>query len=206
MKVGVIDYGAGNLFSVVNAVLNTGEDAIIVSDPEKFVTFDKLILPGVGSANLAMKYLNNSGISEAINYSVIDRGTPFMGICLGMQVIVDTLTENGFSQGFGWIPGEIKKLNDSEYEKYPVPHMGWNQVWGASKGLMKNLQPGVEFYFSHSYALYETDNNYVSGYTDHGKKFVSAIEKRNIFAVQFHPEKSQQSGMRLFELFALWKP
>lgn len=207
--IGIIDYGAGNIASVINAIDYAGGDVERVSDPEKLNSYDKLVLPGVGAAGQAINRLRESGMEEALREAVLKSGKPMMGICVGMQILSTTLYEYGTHEGLGYINAEVKSLHDLGVSAHPVPHMGWNDVSFSDNcsDLSRELGSYKSFYFAHSYAMECEDVEVVSSSVDYaGITLTSSILKDNIAAFQFHPEKSQVSGDILIQWFLDWQP
>lgn len=200
MKITIVDYGMGNLWSVKNSLEFIGASVIICSDPEQIFHADCLILPGVGAFGPAMKNIQAKGLGEAMEHAVLQRGVPFLGICLGMQLLADAGEESGEVSGLGWIPGRVIKLKD---EGVRLPHMGFNAVYPNRQDelLFKNIKTGADFYFVHSYHFSPSDEQDVLSTTEYGTKFVSAVRKGNIVGVQFHPEKSQSNGLQFLSNF-----
>ena len=202
-RVALIDYGAGNLHSVENALRRVGADVALVSDGDALAKAERIVLPGVGAFGACYSGLASlPGMIEALEGRVLKDGVPFLGICVGMQLLADKGLEHGETPGLGWIDGEVRALEPSEHVK--VPHMGWNDVVVAddASGL---IHPG-EAYFLHSYAFDVADNAHVAARTDHGGSVTAAVARDNILGVQFHPEKSQAYGLALLERFLKWKP
>ncbi|WAC20187.1 imidazole glycerol phosphate synthase subunit HisH [Luteolibacter sp. SL250] len=196
----IIDYGKGNLRSVFNAVESLGATAAIISRPADLVRFSHAILPGVGAFGEAMAALRKDGWTDALDQHAMAGKKPFLGICLGMQLIAEKGTEHGDHEGLGWIKGTVTRLEGSKEAR--VPHIGWNDVeLSGNPMLYAGLQSGSDFYFVHSYALQPADESCVTGWCHHGGKFVASIEAGNIHATQFHPEKSQKAGLHILENF-----
>lgn len=196
----IIDYGKGNLRSVFNAVEALGAEAGIVNRPADLSRFTHAILPGVGAFGEAMAALRNDGWIDALNQHAMVEKKPFLGICLGMQLIAEKGTEHGDHEGLGWIKGTVTRLQGSQEVR--IPHIGWNDVeLAGSPMLYDGMQSGSDFYFVHSYALQPTDESCVTGWCHHGAKFVASIEAGNIHATQFHPEKSQKAGLHILKNF-----
>lgn len=209
-SVAIIDYGAGNLDSVRKAVLYAGAEATIATTPEQVLAADRLILPGVGAAGEAIARLRRAGLDEALTDAVRKRARPFMGICLGMQLLAERLHEFGEHAGLGWIGGEAVSLRTMVPDHMRVPHMGWNRVESTDQGeeLFSLVRGRREFYFAHSFALsLNGDGAVLAATTEYGgAAVVAAIRKDTIFATQFHPEKSQISGDQLLGAFLEWAP
>ena len=200
--IGIIDYGMGNLRSVFNALDYVGLDAEIVGDADKLGGYDRLILPGVGAFALAMENLNKKDLVEPI-HAHINAGKPFLGICLGMQLLAAYGIESGDTEGLGVVDGSVIPMDD--LPKYPVPHVGWNSLEIVRPHpIFKGVKKDVDFYFVHSYHLDTPDFSAILGTTDYGRKYVAAVGKNNVVAFQFHPEKSQAGGILLLENFADW--
>jgi len=190
----IIDYGIGNIGSIQNMIKFIGGNSRIVSKPEEILNSNKLILPGVGSFDTAMKRLNDSNLIDSIKLSA-NKGTYILGICLGMQLLFDN-SEEGNLQGLGLIKGKVIKFNDNTLR---IPHVGWNKVTPTRNStlFLNNLEP-QKFYFTHSYHI-ECDNIVnVTATTNYGIEFQCAVEYENILGTQFHPEKSHKYGMKIF--------
>ena len=198
--IALIDYGAGNLQSVANALKSAGaQDLSITADPDAVLTADRIVLPGVGAFAACMNGLTAiPGMIEAMRSRVLDGGVPFLGVCVGMQLLATTGEEFGSHAGLGWIDGTVRRLPPAP--GITVPHMGWNDVVPAAAHPL--LVPG-EAYFLHSYAF---EGDHVLATTDHGGPVTAAIGRDNVLGVQFHPEKSQRYGLALLERFLEWRP
>lgn len=199
----VLDYGMGNTASIVNMIHRVGGDAIISNDPQQIIDAKALILPGVGAFDNAMQKLNDSGLVKLIRLRVLKDKIPFLGICLGMQLLFDS-SEEGTFPGLGFIPGEVKRFNFSDLNllSLKVPHMGWNVVQSPNGScLFDGFEEVPRFYFVHSYHTVCAESEHIVATCDYGYQFTCAVQKDNIFAVQFHPEKSHKYGMQLFENF-----
>jgi glutamine amidotransferase len=206
--ISIVDYGAGNIRSVQNSLSALGVNSKIVATPEEVLRSGRLILPGVGSAQAAMKKLESLGIDQALTEAVRNKGRPMLGICLGMHLIADILNEHGKRQGFGWIDGSVIPLVDIGVTG-SVPHMGWNsvQVEEIAEHLFKSIPVAKrKFYFSHSYTLSLLDDTSIASKTYYDVNLVSAVINHTVFGVQFHPEKSQLSGQTLIKNFLNWNP
>jgi glutamine amidotransferase len=209
MKVGVVDFGAGNLRSVLNMFSLLGEDAIVVREPDELATADRLVLPGVGAAGEAMQRLRARHLDEALEEAVRRRGRPLLGICLGMQLIAERLFEFGEHRGLGWVAGDVVNIRACVTDAaLRVPHMGWNRidVLPAGESLLSGLGTARDFYFAHSFTLRTHDDNVIAARTNYGADLVTAVRKDTIFATQFHPEKSQRSGEKVLAAFLEWNP
>ncbi len=199
--VGIVDYNMGNLASVSNAFDKLGIKSKIESNPDNLKDYDRLLLPGVGAFGDAMNHLQVNGMDEAIKeYAKV--GKPLLGICLGMQLLFDKSTEFGSNSGLGLIEGDIIKFDESKFDhKLKVPHMGWNELFVQNETpLFKNISKEVYLYFVHSYHAI-CDDKYVIGKSYYGYEFVSAVQKDNIYAIQPHPEKSHDNGIKILENF-----
>jgi len=198
-NVAIVNYGMGNLTSVRNAIAAVGGNPVVVSDPSEFVEATHLILPGVGAFGDVMKNLRRRGWIDLMYRHAIEQRKPFLGICLGMQLLAETGTEHGAFEGLGWVPGQAAKLTASNVR---VPHIGWNDVeFTGETTLLHGIDSGHDFYFVHSYALRPSDESCVTGWCYHGERFAATIQQENIFATQFHPEKSQKAGLRILKNF-----
>lgn len=196
MKIAIIDYGMGNLCNVEKAFLNLGAEVYITDQAQEILEGDGIVLPGVGAMKTAMEALKEKGLLEVIK-TCIHRGTPFLGICLGMQLLFERGDEGGICKGMGILPGEIIKLD----VPLKVPHMGWNTIEIVkSKGLFQHIPNQSWMYFVHSYYL-GTASDCVSAYTEYGKNIAIAVEWENVYGVQFHPEKSGEMGIHILKNF-----
>ena len=190
----------GNLRSVQKAFEKIGSTVVITNNHKDIQCADKIVLPGVGAFKDGMKHLKELGLIELLNEEIIVKKKPFLGICLGMQLIAKESQENGKTEGLSWIDAKVVKFKFKE-KKLKIPHVGWNEVCYKNKNILFNgISEKSDFYFVHSY-YFSTEENVVISTTDYGSDFVSSIQKDNIFAVQFHPEKSQRVGLKLLENF-----
>lgn len=211
--VALIDYGSGNLRSAEKALVEVARrhhapvEIITTADPEIVAAADRIVLPGVGAFAACMDALAaRSGLVEAMTEAVQGRGVPFLGVCVGMQLLADRGLEFGMRAGLGWIPGEVRKLEPSDPHA-KVPHMGWNTLaLERPHPLFEGATDHTHMYFTHSYAFDVSDESAVLAVTDHAGRFVAAVAKGNIAGVQFHPEKSQKAGLELIGRFLAWKP
>jgi glutamine amidotransferase len=198
--IAIVDYNMGNLRSVQNAFDKIGESAVVQKDPDRLKDYDKLILPGVGAFGDAIKHLKKSGLDEAlIEYA--DSGKPFLGVCLGMQLLFNSSCEFGSHKGLGLIDGEVELFDKSRFKTpLKVPHMGWNEIETNSSALFKGLDEKFYLYFVHSYHV-KTDEKFIIGKTHYGYDFASAVQRDNIFGFQPHPEKSHENGLKILKNF-----
>jgi glutamine amidotransferase len=207
-RVAIIDYEAGNLFSVQHACAQVGLDPVITADPAVLAGCAGAILPGVGAFGAAMANLSRLGLDQAIA-DFIATGRPFLGVCLGLQMLFGT-TEEGPTMCLGAVAGNVRKFSDEQLvpaagERLKVPHMGWSPVaQSRAHPLWAGIDDGARFYFAHSYYPVPDDGGIVVGTTSYPVPFTCAIARANIFAVQFHPEKSQRAGLRLLANFIAW--
>ena len=201
-KLVIIDYGMGNLWSVKSALRYLGADPVISSDTSTIANADVLILPGVGSFQNAMNKLESQGIVDSLNEAVLGRKRKILGICLGMQLFAQKGTENGECNGLGFIPGVVDRFNFKELGKLKTPHVGFNRVsYSPDSVLFNGMGLDSDFYFVHSYRLLRNGLSGEVASCEYGEDFVAAYEHENIFATQFHPEKSQTNGLRLLSNF-----
>ena len=208
--IAVVDYGMGNLRSVVNALEAVGDKSdrvLLTSDPLRLAEADRVVFPGQGAAGDCMRAIDEYGLREAIISAAASR--PFLGICMGMQVLIDFSEENQGTECLGVFAGKVKYFGDSHKDqsgvKLKVPHMGWNRVTQVKKHpLWHSIEDGSRFYFVHSYYLEPQDPALIAGTTDYGFSFASVIAKDNVFALQCHPEKSADCGLQLLRNFVHW--
>ncbi len=202
--IAIVDYGMGNLRSVQKGFEKVGASARIVSAPEDIRRADKLVVPGVGAFRDAIDQIRRQGAVEPI-LEVIQRGRPCLGICLGLQMLFDVSYEDGEYQGLGVLPGKVVRFdftNVPEARGFKIPHMGWNQVrWDRPCPLMTGIGSGEYFYFVHSYYVDPADRGVSFGRCDYGIEFTAMVWRDNIYATQFHPEKSQQAGLTILRNF-----
>ncbi len=197
----VVNYGLGNLFSVAKALEEVGAEVLISEKPEDLKRASHIVLPGVGAFGDGMDYLKKAGLDVVLTEEVIKNKKPFLGICLGLQLLGDLGYEYGEHRGLGWIKGEVRKL-DVEKLGLKVPHIGLNNLtFKKESRLFKGIKPDADFYFVHSYQLHCVSSSDVVATTFYGEEITAVIERENIFAVQFHPEKSQENGLKLLENF-----
>lgn len=197
--IAIIDYGAGNLHSVKNALDFLGADNIVTGNKEEILNADKVILPGVGAFGDAMKCLEESGLVETVK-AVAENGKPFLGICLGLHLLFEESEESPNVKGLGIFKGKIVEIPDNGSLK--IPHMGWNNIRITKDSkILKNIGNEPYVYFVHSYYVEAEDESVVSAYTEYGQRLDIAVEQGNVFATQFHPEKSGDTGMEILKNF-----
>lgn len=200
-KIVIVNYGMGNLNSVKRTMDRLRVDSIVSSEPKDVADADKIILPGVGHFGKAMDNIKKLGLLDVMNEAVLGERKPILGICLGMQLLAKK-SEEGDSEGLGWIDAEVVKFDVSDKLKYKIPHMGWNQVSiKKTSPLMENIAEMAEFYFVHSYHVKIENAADVLNETEFDYVFPSAVERDNIFGVQYHPEKSHDAGAQLLRNF-----
>ena len=194
----IIDYGVGNLRSVEKAFAATDCEAIVSSKETDLRAAQKLVLPGVGAFGACMRALSERGFDELVRERV-EAGTPLLGVCVGMQILFEESDEFGATPGLGLLPGRVRRFSD----ELVVPHVGWNRIQQRqSHVLFDDVENGSFFYFVHSYYCEPEDKSVVAGETEYGSNYASVVAKDNICGVQFHPEKSQDAGLRLLQNFA----
>lgn len=202
--VAVIDYGAGNIKSVMNAMSALGEESVLTADPAVIESADHVILPGVGAFGDAMDRIREAGLEETI-HKVCDRGTPFLGICLGLQLLFESSEESPGAVGLGILPGRILRIPElvpGETIARKVPEIGWNNLTYPRAGrLFKDVPEDSYVYFVHSYYLHADDPSIVTATTQYGVTVEASVERGNVFACQFHPEKSERVGMQILRNF-----
>ena len=197
--VAIVDYGAGNIKSVENAVRYLGHEAVLTRDPAVILSADHVILPGVGAFGDAMTRLSRYGLDEVLRKAAAS-GTPFLGICLGLQLLFESSEESPGAEGLGILKGHILRIPDGEGRK--VPQIGWNDLTYPNPGrLFAGLPEGSYVYFVHSYYLRAADPSIVTACTQYGVRIDASVESGNVFACQFHPEKSEAAGMKILQNF-----
>ena len=209
MKLAIINYGSGNLHSVnksfeaANKNLQEPYDIQVTNDPKVVSNADKIVLPGVGAfADCKKSIFDIQGMYDSLEESVLNKKIPFMGICVGMQLLAEKAEEFGTHEGFGWIPGSVVKI--TEAEGYKIPHMGWNEVDFKENPLFFGLEQKTNFYFVHSYYFETANSEDTAATTNYPNVITAAVKKENIFGTQFHPEKSHNSGQVILTNFLKW--
>lgn len=209
--VSVVDYGSSNLRSVSKALTHVadGKHKIIISDdPEQILASDRVVIPGQGAIEQCMNGIKAKGLDEVLRECLKDK--PYLGICMGLQTLMDESEEDGGTRGMGIVAGKVVKFplngRDENGDIYKIPHMGWNRVVQVKQHpLWQGINSGERFYFVHSYYVRPDNDQDVATTTDYAVNFTSAIARDNLFAVQFHPEKSQRAGLKLLENFLAWQ-
>ena len=198
----IIDYGVGNLANLKNALDHLGVGCMVVRDPEPLQTVARILLPGVGAFAPAMARLRESGMLDVLTERV-QVGIPLLGICVGSQLLLDESEEDGLHPGLGWIPGRVQRFR----HKLKIPQIGWNQVeFRKSDPLLEGIADGAHFYFVHSYYMVPNAPGATLAETEYGLRFTSVVRRQNVWGVQFHPEKSQNAGLRLLRNFCTFTP
>jgi glutamine amidotransferase len=205
-EIALVDYGAGNLRSVAKALERSGLKVAVTSDPEALPRASAVVLPGVGNFHDAAARLRARGLDEALA-AARAAGRPYLGLCLGLQLLFEESDEHGTTPGFGWLRGRVERFSAAlpGGASLRVPHIGWNQVrFRGDHPMCAGLPAEDEFYFVHAYKAVPRDPSQVAGVVDYGGDFAAAVADEGVFAVQFHPEKSQWAGKRLLDSFAAW--
>jgi glutamine amidotransferase len=199
--VAIIDYGIGNTGSICKMIEKLGFEAIVTKNETDIRNADSIILPGVGSFDNAAKKLRDTGLISTLSELALEQNKPFLGICLGMQLLFKC-SEEGVDNGLGWIDGTVIKFDQSRMTSEKIPHMGWNTVTcNAQSPLFKNLNSEIRFYFTHSFHVSSVKEAEIIGTTNYGYDFTCAVQRNNIYGVQFHPEKSHRFGLQLMHKF-----
>jgi glutamine amidotransferase len=209
-SVALINYGSGNLRSAEKALIRAADgnsEIVVTDDPDVIADADRVVLPGVGAFAACMAAFEaRPGVSEAMTEAVHGKGAPFLGICVGMQLLASRGLEFGETPGLDWIAGDVKRLTTTD-PAIKIPHMGWNNLAEVSnQPVVAGLKGGETVYFTHSFAFFPKDERDVAAYVDHGGRFPAAVARGNVAGVQFHPEKSQASGLDLLARFLEWRP
>jgi glutamine amidotransferase len=209
-SVALINYGSGNLRSAEKALIRAADgksEIVVTDDPDVVANADRLVLPGVGAFAACMAAFEaRPGVSEAMAEAVQGKGAPFLGICVGMQLLASRGLEFGETPGLDWIAGDVRRLETTD-PAIKIPHMGWNNLAEVSdQPVVAGLKGGETVYFTHSFAFFPKDERDVAAYVDHGGRFPAAVARGNVAGVQFHPEKSQGSGLDLLARFLEWRP
>jgi glutamine amidotransferase len=210
--IAVVDYGMGNLRSVSKAIEHVAPDAEVkvTSNPDEVRSADRVVFPGQGAMRDCMREMDARGLRQALTEAAASK--PFLGICIGLQMLFEHSEEGGGVDGLAILPGRIKRfpsdgMHDATGERLKIPHMGWNEVWQRRPhALWRGIENGGRFYFVHSYYLQSDPSDLVTGETNYAFPFTCAVGRDNIFAVQFHPEKSQMAGLQLLANFVSWNP
>lgn len=200
MNISILDIGISNIFSLKSIIHTLGYDLKIIKSPEELDKSDKIVFPGVGSYKSAVEKIQKLNLEESLRHNIMVKKKPFLGICVGMQVLSENGYEMGKHKGLGFIEGDVKYLKEIGCS-LQVPHIGWNHVNIKNNILTNNINQNSDFYFIHSYSYDGIDNKNIIGTTDHGCKIVAIINKDNIFGTQFHPEKSSKAGKTLIKNF-----
>ena len=205
MNVTIVDYNSGNISSVINSFKEVAQNKVnieVTSDLNKIKSSDKVVLPGQGSFKSCVDALNNiEGLVNTLNEFAINQKKPLLGICVGLQMFADIGYEETETKGLGWIPGKVSKI-DNQDGKYKLPHIGWNQINIVKESkIFNNIDNNSHMYFVHSYEFIPSDKNVISATTDYSTNIVCSVEKENLFGTQFHPEKSDKTGLQIIQNF-----
>jgi len=205
MNVTIVDYNSGNISSVINSYKEVAKEKVkieVTSNLKKIKSSDKVVLPGQGSFKSCIDALNSiNGLADTLNEFVICNKKPLLGICVGLQMFADIGYEEKETKGFGWIQGKVSKINNQN-NKYKLPHIGWNEINILKNSkIFKDIKNNSHMYFVHSYEFIPNDKSVITATTDYSSNIVCAVEKDNIFGTQFHPEKSDKTGLKLIENF-----
>jgi glutamine amidotransferase len=210
--VALIDYGSGNLRSAEKALArvaaedSTGHEIVVTADPAQVEAAERIVLPGVGAFADCMRGVSSiPGMIAALENKVLRRGTPFLGICVGMQLLAEVGREHGDHKGLGWIPGDVVKISPRD-AALKIPHMGWNSLSLGAQHPMTDGMTGADVYFVHSYCLRPANRAHALATTDYGGEIAAIVGRDNIIGTQFHPEKSQAIGLAFLRRFLMWRP
>ena len=205
MNVTIVDYNSGNISSVINSFKEVAKDKVnieVTSDLATIKTSDKVVLPGQGSFKSCIEGLNSiNGLTDTLNEFALERKKPLLGICVGLQMFADIGYEEVETNGLGWISGKVSKI-DNQKGKFKLPHIGWNEIEIQKESkIFKDIKNKSHMYFVHSYEFIPEDKSVISATTDYSSKIVCSIERHNLFGTQFHPEKSDKTGLKIIENF-----
>ena len=205
MKLTIVDYNSGNISSVINSFKEVAQNKVnveVTSDLNKIKSSDKIVLPGQGSFKSCVDAINSiNGLVDSLNEFAINNKKPLLGICVGLQMFADKGYEESETKGLGWISGKVSKI-DNQNGKYKLPHIGWNQINIIKDSkIFKDIENNSHMYFVHSYEFIPENKNVISATTDYSSNIVCSVEKENLFGTQFHPEKSDKTGLRIIENF-----
>ncbi len=205
MKVTIVDYQSGNISSVINSFKEVAKDKVnleVTADLNKIKSSDKIVLPGQGSFKSCVDSLNSiNGLVDTLKEFTLTNKKPLLGICVGLQMFADIGYEETETKGLGWMPGKVSKINN-ENGKFKLPHIGWNEIEIVKESkIFKNIKNKSHMYFVHSYEYIPEDKSVISATTDYSSKIVCSVEKNNLFGTQFHPEKSDKTGLKIIENF-----
>jgi len=205
MNVTIVDYNSGNISSVINSFKEVAQNKVnieVTSDLNKIKSSDKVVLPGQGSFKSCVDALNNiEDLVNTLNEFAINQKKPLLGICVGLQMFADIGYEETETKGLGWMPGKVSKI-DNQNGKYKLPHIGWNQINIVKESkIFKNIDNNSHMYFVHSYEFIPSDKNVISATADYSTNIVCSVEKENLFGTQFHPEKSEKTGLKIIQNF-----
>jgi glutamine amidotransferase len=203
--IGIVNYGMGNIRSVVNAIESVGGTCLVANRPDQLAEVDRIILPGVGAFAEAMARLREQCWIDPLREQVFAARKPFLGICLGMQLLADRSNEHGEHAGLGWVGGEVRRIEPGD-SNLRVPHVGWNSVQVRdAETLFRGTAQNTPFYFVHSYHFVPTEPSSAIALTDYGAPITAAVQREHVFGTQFHPEKSHHAGLRLLENFCEYR-
>jgi len=206
MTIAIVDYGMGNVRSLMNAFEYFGQDVMITADPNELDAAERIVLPGVGAFGDAMKAIRERGLQPVLDRQALQQRKPVLGVCLGMQLFAKSSAEHGHHEGLGWIDADIRRLEVERPLK--VPHVGWNELhFPADDWLFKGIRRGeANFYFVHSFHMVCHDGADLLATTDYGGAVTAVVRRGNLVAAQFHPEKSQDNGLKMLENWVAWNP
>tara|TARA_B100000963_G_scaffold352067_1_gene364688 strand:+ start:1070 stop:1681 length:612 start_codon:yes stop_codon:yes gene_type:complete len=198
--IAIIDYGSGNIAAIENLLRKNRIESQVTIDPRLIEKADKLILPGVGSFDATMRLLHDTGMFDVLNEQVIEKKKNILGICVGMQIMAEK-SDEGQLDGFGWIPGTVKKIPINNDSKPSLPHMGWNSISHNNDEIFQKINSSLGFYFLHSYYFDVKDKSHAIASTNYYKDLTCTVKNKNIIGTQFHPEKSHSNGAQIFKNF-----